>query len=103
VAAAIDIVGNVGTALKTAEKDERRIAMFLAACAKKSSELKGTPTAQAEFAEAAALHIAGWWHAVTHLQFPKDLFGDPLKGKREEVRAFAKLWKLDPAFIKAMG
>ena len=102
---------NIGTLLdgKKFEKDAKRLGMFFVALPKRTAEMSHDPLTQTEIPtmlrEAA---ILGAIYAKA--SNPKNWNGlqvllgkDPFAGARDDVRQFAKKWKLDPAFIEAMG
>ncbi len=86
------------------EKDALRIALFVPAVTKKTSELALTnPVRAQQFIQESSVLIGRWVMKGTHMQFPKDFFGDPFNGLRADTRAFAIKYSLDPTFKAAMG
>ncbi len=91
------------------DKDARRIAMFTHACQAKALELLATnPKMLPDFMSASS-HMAGRWvegFSKAHKKISlASIFSkkDPFFNLREDTRVFAKVWKLDPKFIKEMG
>lgn len=91
----------------TASKDWKRIQLFGKACEQKEKELIATGSVKdlVDFNRGALDHLMLWINTgVKVASNPwKYIFSDPFKPTREEVRAFARKWNLNKAFIDAMG
>lgn len=89
------------------QKDELHVLQFFAACQKKAIEISqaGSPWVEQlpVFIADSVLLMGDWTHKALHLQFPEDFVDDPFAALRQETRAFAQKWVLDPVFIKNLG
>lgn len=105
---AVDL-GSIFTQLEARlQKDELHMAMFVTAVAKKTVEITQQQVSMLNpFVEASAALVGAWVHKATHLgiaDIENEIEGiDLFKDLRNQTRAFAAHWVLDPALIKALG
>lgn len=101
----INIAAVVASFSSKLKKDERRVKLFIAATAAKAQQfaLDGSLSIDATAFGLEAADLTWRWISLpTKLSFAS-LFSDPYAKLRDDVRAFAKKWQLDPAFIEEMG
>jgi hypothetical protein len=99
----INLAAIAAGTLARANKDGRRIGLFVAACQKRAAELATSEPGQlAAFLNGSAVIASEWAPEPSKLSLAW-LFGDPYKPHRERVRQFAELWNLDPVFRREMG
>ena len=103
----INLYSYLVTRLAVYRADSRRIGLFVAAVAQKSSELTASGSqlqAQSMFADASELVTKWADKAIDVSKSPlRYLFTDPFRELRDETRKFAKNWDLDASFRGALG
>ena len=110
----IDLTELVASLPEKIEKDELRVRLFFAAVLNRGTALVGDPTTTADTLKSFATDLgdlgAEFERDAEALGNPRKwslalMFGhaDPFAPGREKLRAFARKWSLDPAFVTAMG